>query len=76
MTDNWMPRIDRQKCIGCGDCIAACPTNALGRVAGKAALVRPSACTYCIACEPICPTDAIELPFLILTLATQERKHE
>ena len=62
----WMPRIDRTACNGCGDCIALCPTRALGQVEGKAALVRPDACTYCTACEDACPVNAIELPYLIV----------
>ncbi|GAB4476142.1 MAG: 4Fe-4S binding protein [Anaerolineae bacterium] len=61
----WMPRIDRARCTGCGDCIALCPTGALGRVDGKAALIAPQACTYCTACEDACPVEAITLPFLI-----------
>jgi ferredoxin len=62
---DWIPRIDRSACTGCGDCIALCPTGALGMVKGKAAVVRPDACTYCNACEDACPVDAIELPYLI-----------
>jgi ferredoxin len=67
---NWLPGIDRDVCTGCGDCIAACPVNALGQVAGKADLVRPDACTYCVACEDICSVNAIELPFLICSFET------
>lgn len=62
----WMPQIDRERCTACGDCIASCPTNALGQVDGKAALVNPDRCTYCTVCEDICPVNAIELPFLII----------
>ena len=49
--------------------------QALGQVVGKANLVRPDACTYCLACEDICPVDAIELPFLICTLETYINEH-
>jgi quercetin dioxygenase-like cupin family protein len=36
---------------------------------GKAALIHPDACTYDAVCEAICPTGAIELPYLICTPA-------
>lgn len=67
MTMQWMPQIDRKKCTGCGECVAHCPTKALGQVEGKAMLVHPDLCTYCTACEDVCPTGAIELPFLIMS---------
>ena len=62
---NWMPRLNQALCTGCGDCIAACPEQALGWRRGKAALVASDRCTYCTVCEDICPVGAIELPFLI-----------
>jgi len=34
-------------------------------VQGRAAVVHPEACTYCAACEDICPTEAISLPYQI-----------
>ncbi len=61
----WLPRLDRNLCTGCGDCIAACPVDALAQVDSKATLVAPDRCTYCAACETICPVGAIELPYLI-----------
>lgn len=74
MTANseWFPRIDQNLCIGCGDCIRECPTDALGRQGEKAALVHPALCTYCAACEDICPVDAIELPYLIVKREANE----
>ncbi|MCC6801792.1 MAG: 4Fe-4S binding protein [Anaerolineae bacterium] len=69
----WYPRVDRNLCTGCGDCIAACPTGALAQIDGKAILAFPEKCTYCAACETICPVGAIELPYLICRL---EESHE
>lgn len=68
----WMPRINRTMCIGCGECVQACPTGALERVEEKASLVHESACIYCRVCEDICPEGAIELPFLIMGLTQSQ----
>jgi NAD-dependent dihydropyrimidine dehydrogenase PreA subunit len=38
----------------------------------KAMLTRPDLCTYCTACEDVCPVGAIELPFLIVAYAANE----
>lgn len=70
MTTEWMPQINQIKCTACGDCIAVCPTGALGWQAGKAALLNPELCTYCTLCEEVCPVGAIELPFLIVKRAS------
>lgn len=64
--DNWYPRIDQNLCTGCGDCIAQCPTGALGWQDNKATLIDPKVCTYCATCESICPEGAIELPYLVV----------
>lgn len=69
---DWMPRINLDRCNGCGQCIAHCPTHALGWLANKAALVQPALCNYCAECEALCP--AIELPYLIL--ATEEKQED
>jgi ferredoxin len=76
MTDdaNWMPRIARSVCIGCGECIALCPTSALGQRKGKADLIYPDRCTYCAACESVCPVNAIELPYLVVLVNSSHRE--
>ncbi len=69
MSDSqWMPQIALSACNGCGECIAKCPTGALGWQTGKAALLHPERCIYCATCETICPVNAIALPYLVLKL--------
>jgi ferredoxin len=59
------PSIDEELCTGCGQCVAACPTGALGMVDDRPALVDPEACGYCADCEDLCPQGAIGLPYEI-----------
>jgi NAD-dependent dihydropyrimidine dehydrogenase PreA subunit len=46
--------------------VEACPTDALAQIQGKAVLAFPEECTYCTACQDVCPEDAIALPFLVV----------
>ena len=62
----WIPQIDSEACIGCGDCVTACPTNALALSDSIVIVGEPSACDYCSVCEMICPVEAISLPYQIV----------
>jgi thioredoxin reductase (NADPH) len=61
------PLINSALCVGCGECIKACPeqpeSRLLGLVDGKAELISPGDCIGHGACRTSCPVGAITLVF-------------
>jgi thioredoxin reductase/Pyruvate/2-oxoacid:ferredoxin oxidoreductase delta subunit len=61
------PEIDQTTCIGCTNCVAACPEQdshqVLGMIRKKAQLVGPTNCIGHGACKTVCPVNAITLVF-------------
>ncbi len=53
-------KVDEAKCVGCEDCVEACPTEVISMVDGKA-LVNADECIDCEACVDACPEDAIDM---------------
>jgi len=50
-------------CIGCGECVQACPTDVirLSSINKKAYIAYPQDCQMCHLCRMSCPVDAITI---------------
>ncbi|MDO4558008.1 MAG: ferredoxin family protein [Planctomycetia bacterium] len=65
--NRWYPVIDRNRCDGCGDCVAFCPFRVYGEGSeSEVKVVHPDECRPdCVACARICPRLAIFFPYSI-----------
>lgn len=52
--------VDQEACIGCGECITACPAQVLEMEDCKAQAVGDD-CLGCQSCEMVCPVTAIKV---------------
>lgn len=52
--------VDVEKCNACGDCVDACPLDAIEMKDGKAA-IDGETCGDCGACVDVCPSEAISI---------------
>lgn len=53
-------KVTEAKCTGCGDCVEACPSEALKVEDGKVH-VSDDDCSDCAACVDVCPESALVL---------------
>lgn len=71
-TESFGIEISKEKCIGCGLCINACPNNVIsslelnGKIRIKTEDLKPeipdiTKCSFCGTCAYICPVSAIKL---------------
>lgn len=74
-TTNYLPKVEKDTCIGCGKCAKVCPILAISMKEGPEggrgkAVVDEEICLGCGICARNCPTKAIELkkrPVQIIT---------
>lgn len=52
--------IDKELCIFCGACEAACPTGA-AQLVEELYVIDPDVCTHCHECVAFCPTGACDI---------------
>ncbi len=50
--------VDAEKCSACGECVEACPLDAIA-MQDDHAVVDEETCGDCGACVDVCPTEAI-----------------
>ncbi len=57
-----MPRIvvNRDTCVGCGECADICPAHVYVIQDGKSYAASPEECIECCSCVEVCPTDSID----------------
>jgi NAD-dependent dihydropyrimidine dehydrogenase PreA subunit len=54
--------VDKDKCDGCGECIAVCPASVYELDDdGKSEPVNPDECIECCSCVEVCPKGAIRV---------------
>jgi len=52
-------KLEPEKCIGCGLCLAVCPHGVFALDNGKARIADLDACMECGACAKNCPVEAL-----------------
>lgn len=52
---------NKNKCIGCGSCVAVCPENVLTLTKTDGVITDFEKCRLCGKCAEVCPTKAIEM---------------
>jgi NAD-dependent dihydropyrimidine dehydrogenase PreA subunit len=57
----FMPRIDKDKCNLCSECLDICPTDVFEKDGGAVEVARPGDCLGCDSCIAVCEPEAITL---------------
>ena len=51
--------VDKDKCVGCEECVGSCPAGVFEFADGKADPVNEDECLGCETCVEVCEQDAI-----------------
>lgn len=54
------PKVQQEKCIGCGKCAEICPGKTIA-IQNKKAKILPANCIRCFCCHEMCPVKAIDV---------------
>ena len=67
----WVrPTFDPARCVACGQCVRACPAQALAIEGRAVPLLNKKTCIGCACCHEVCPKGAIRMrPSFILRIA-------
>jgi len=55
----YIAKVDADKCVGCGECVAICPMQVFELRQGKAVVVNDQDCLGCDSCVEACEPVAI-----------------
>ncbi len=55
----YKPTVTTSKCVGCNECVVACPVKAISMVGSKA-VIDPDKCVGCMVCVQTCSWGAVE----------------
>ena len=56
--DRWV-EVDLTLCVGAGECVIVCPVQVYELDDGKVVAENIGECIECMACQDVCPTNAI-----------------
>ncbi len=57
----YLPRIDKEKCKLCGECVDVCPVNVFEIDEEETRVANPADCLGCESCISVCPEEAITI---------------
>ena len=55
----FIPEVDAEKCVGCGECVDICPSEVFELQNEKSVPVNAEECVGCESCIEVCEEDAI-----------------